>query len=319
MSIKKNFDELLVTLTKIKECTDCTFKAEDAALATGIVNKMMDKKFIFVLQFLCELLNAMEPANRILQSRDIGFRQAMPVIEAANENVKLLRNKESYQKFLQTTGKIMSTNELIPQPQPVRIRRRSTRLSDSILMSTLGERQLGDEVLRSIYFEVIDRVLCEISIRFTQNNETLKAISAASEILHDDFDRNALLPLNAIGLTVPSQAELTVFKTFLANEKKKPEWQNCNNMLKILFPVKSAFTETYRFLEGVDTFGSSTSVNESAFSAVSRIDTAQRMSMTDQRLRDLAYIAFEKKSIPSLKEEDIIREFVEKTRRIQLY
>lgn len=78
-SIRKNYDELLETLTKIKEGYSRKFDGDDMA--------MMQKNFIFMLDVLHELLNAIEPANQILQKRDVGFRLAMPVIEAALESV----------------------------------------------------------------------------------------------------------------------------------------------------------------------------------------------------------------------------------------
>lgn len=86
----------------------------------------------------------------------------------------------------------------------------------------------------------------------------------------------------------------------------------------MLLPVKDAFPTTYHLLEAGDTFGSSTAINECSFSAVARIDTVRRMSMSDRRLRDLSFLAFEKKRLSSIKEDDIMRKFSEKNRRIQL-
>lgn len=187
-------------------------------------------------------------------------------------------------------------------------------------MSTLGERGFENEtsLLKSVHFEVIDRIICEMRNRFDHNNNILLAIAAANDIDQDDFDRDKLLPLASLGLTVPSQSEISVAKAFLAKEKLNPENQS-SNTLKILFSVKNAFPETYRLLEAIDTFGSSTSVCECAFSAVARIDTVRRMSMTNQRMCDLSFLAFEKKRLSSLDEDVILRKFATNNRKIQLY
>lgn len=163
-----------------------------------------------------------------------------------------------------------------------------------------------------------NEILYEMRNRFNHNNNILLATAAASDIDQDSFDRETLLPLTSLGLKVPSQAEISVAMAFLAKEKEKPENQG-SSILKILCSVKNALPETYRLLEAIDTFGSSTSVNECAFSAISRIDTVRRMSMTNQRMCDLSFLAFERKRLSSLDGDLIVRKFAEKNRKIQLY
>lgn len=49
-----------------------------------------------MLQFSCELLNLIEPANQILEKREIGFSHAIGVIEATSINLKHLRTDENF-------------------------------------------------------------------------------------------------------------------------------------------------------------------------------------------------------------------------------
>ena len=86
----------------------------------------------------------------------------------------------------------------------------------------------------------------------------------------------------------------------------------------MMFPVKSAFPTTYRFFEAIETFGGSTSTNESSLSALSKKDAIRRSSMADQRLRDISFLPFEKKSLNSLKIDDVLRKFAEKNQKVQL-
>lgn len=92
--ISKNYTELLAALKKISEGGGTNIDAEDVALAVGIANAITDKKFIFLLCFMCELLGVIEPANRLLQSREVGFRKAMPIIDAVMEKLVGLRTDE---------------------------------------------------------------------------------------------------------------------------------------------------------------------------------------------------------------------------------
>lgn len=233
-TIAQNHHELLDALKKIKDGNGHNFDADDIALASGLASAIMEKKLVFMLQFLCELLSLIEPANKILQSREVGFRQAKPIIEAVHESVLTLRTDETFHHFLQSAEKLMNyfeddESELRPQ----RIRQRSNRLNDSIVMETLGERHIEVEaqtgiekeklLLKSQYFSVIDRVSSEMNSRFYENSDILTAITEVNNIGSDNFDRNALEPLSEINLTLPSEAELLMVKQFIykAEEEKK--------------------------------------------------------------------------------------------------
>lgn len=319
-SIKKNYLEILSTLEKIKDGHANNFLPEDMALATGLFNSIWNRNFVFMLHFLNDFLNTLEPANKILQKRNIGFRQAMPVIEAVIRSLKHLRSEENFDRFIQSSDEVLSSIEYENVPRVKRTRQRSTRLNDSIVMESLGEGQDDGEYqqLQSAYYEVIDYTLIEMEKRFNDNSEILMAISELNNLTSKTFDLKTLTPLKSIGLTLPSESELNVVKTYLLEEIKKPENVNATT-LKILFPVKDAFPDTYRLLEAGDTFGSSTAINECSFSALNRIDTVKRMSMSDKRLCDLSFLAFEKKKLSQISEDDIIRQFSEKNRKIQLF
>lgn len=258
-------------------------------------------------------LGIIDPANEILQKRDVGFPKASLIIDATLENIKRFRSDENFDRFCQTVETIISTNGITPRIR--RAPRRSSRLRDSIVMSTIGQSESGNETpqLKAMFFEIIDRICNEMEARFNNNSSILNAISSAN-----DLSRNKLLPLLELGVKLPSESELSVVKTFLDKEKEKPEQQN-SSILQMLTPVKDAFITTFDLFEAIETFGSSTSVNECAFSAVSRIDTVKRMSMNSQRLCDLCFLSFEKAKLSSLDTKLIIQKFGEKNRRVQLH
>lgn len=166
-------------------------------------------------------------------------------------------------------------------------------------MSSLGENVDDDDSLKRIYFEIIDTVVSEMDLRFESNSSILTAVDAATDFMSNDFDYNALEPLKELDLDMPSREEMSVARDFLLNEKSKSETDG-KTIPQMLIPVQSAFPTTYRLFEAIETFGSSTTMNECSFSALSRIDTIRRSSMTDQRPRDLSSLAFEKKRLNSV-------------------
>lgn len=102
-SISRNYDQILSTLEIIDEGNGNNFQPVDMALAAGISNSVRRSSFIFMLHFLNALLNKLEPANKILQKREIGFRQAMPVIDAVFDNVERFRSDDSFNRFVEST------------------------------------------------------------------------------------------------------------------------------------------------------------------------------------------------------------------------
>lgn len=198
------------------------------------------------------------------------------------------------------------------------------RLHIQIVMSTLGESNLSNEdiSLKQIYFEVIETVGSEMTRRFDENNAILMAIEATNDFLNDDFDYNALQPLTTLKLTLPSREEMAVAKTFLLGKEKEQnndETKKKISILQVLHPFAEVFRNTYRLFEAIETFGRGTTTNEASFSALSRIDTIRRRSMTDQRMRDLSFIAFEKKGMDLLKIDVILRKFAQSKRKVQLF
>lgn len=73
------------------------------------------------------------------------------------------RLDESFDRFTEETQVTINNIESQNGPRPRRIHQRSTRLSNSVVMDTLGEGQFEneEELLKSGYLEVIDYVLNE--------------------------------------------------------------------------------------------------------------------------------------------------------------
>ena len=72
------------------------------------------------------------------------------------------------------------------------------------------------------------------------------------------------------------------------------KWKESNILLHKLYEQKRAFSNVYKLAAAVATFECSVAIFECSFSALSRIDTPHRRSMTYGRQRNLVLLAFEK-------------------------
>lgn len=120
-------------------------------------------------------------------------------------------------------------------------------------------------------------------------------------------------PLVKLGITLPPLHDMQTAKKCVEN--KKIEWpkvseENKNRFynLSTLNELKEAFPDVYKLCASIDTF------------ALAQINIPFRMSMANQRMRNLALIAFEHKRLKNISIVDVLKEFnSKKQRRVQLY
>lgn len=90
---------------------------------------------------------------------------------------------------------------------------------------------------------------------------------------------------------------------------------NANELVR-----RKLFNDLIKLYALIDTFACSTAVCEASFSALSQINIPSRISMTNERMRNLAFIAFEHKRLANVSIDNILGEFNnKKDRKVQLF
>ncbi|KAJ6639284.1 Zinc finger protein [Pseudolycoriella hygida] len=283
------------------------FDADDIAVATGMKQAILKVEFLFMVTFMKEFLNYIAPADRILQSRDVGFREALPIIDDVIRKVLGLQSISEFECILKRSEELLSES-----PGETRLLRKKSRpssLAAFIITENVGER--NDDVnveLKSAFNEIIDIFQSQMNRRFGENSKILTAISEAQELCYEK-----LLSLKQLGIKLPSREELSVAKTYLERLKREHDkkeraivvsggentFKNRFNVLFELFKIREAFPVVYGMMAAVDTFGSSTAICECScsFSALERVGVSNRISVTEDRLRNLTFLAYEKKRV----------------------
>lgn len=195
------------------------FDGDDIALASGILQSIQKKEFVFTLTFMNSFLNLIAPADKILQSRDISFREAVPVIQSVKSEISKLRSQESFQNFWKNADDLMEqeSQDIPSSSRPRRNVGRPQSLSDFIITDRIGERNPDSKIeISSSYFMVIDVFLSEMKKRFEENSAILEALSQA-----DEFDRKLIQPLVELGIKLPSDQEMAVAKNYIEQRRKK--------------------------------------------------------------------------------------------------
>lgn len=326
-SIRENYVHMMKTLPQITGAAG--FDGDDVALAAGISHIMASLEFVFVLVFTKDLLQMIEPVTKALQGREIGYKDSMPLIRAVYTTIEKMRTPENFEKYYGEAMKLQRGENLtqpsIASDRPIRDRRQSTMLNDSVVEETLGQRSESSIVLKSSFYETIDIILIEMTNRFVKNDAILSAIDTAEEM-----DLEKLRPLTELGIALPTQIELDIAKKYLDPIRKKNEELNkLKNpkdkkiktiVLTELYKVRQGMANVYSLFAAIETFPSGTAVCESSFSALTRIMRPQRISMMTNRLNNLSFLAFEHKKLVALNLDAVLKRFDSlKNRKVQLF
>lgn len=148
-----------------------------------------------------------------------------------------------------------------------------------------------------------------------------------------EMELSQLKPLEKLGICLPPDHEFKTAKKYVESkhevwkkelekeeEKEEKKTENRFNVLSVLYEVRDAFPKVYETYATIETFGCSTAVCESSFSALSQVNIPSRLSMTNKRMRNLAFLAFEHNRLKNISVDKVLRKFNDsKERRVQLF
>jgi hypothetical protein len=228
----------------------------------------------------------------------LDYGKAQQLIQSIIQEFDLARDEKCFEQLFQTITTFCQQNNINLNDKPTQHRKRavSTRFKDSIITTTIGQRDNNEseQYYRTcIYYQLIDNILVELNDRFSSNN--LQILSSVSSLCPDsdmflhfeslkpfadhlNFDPGVLLN------------ELNVAKPML---KAKPLSTIIDLYLE-LHPFKEAFPILVALIENAITIPVSSTTCERTFSNMKLIKTAMRNTMTDNRLSDLCVLAVER-------------------------
>lgn len=325
-SIFDNYEYIMNTLPQI---SGKGFDGDDVAIAAGLSHVMTSSEFVFTLVFIKDLLQTIEPVTKAMQGRAIGYKDSMPLIRAVHTTIEKMRSQENFEKYYTQSTNLLNKSNPTVSPhtsnRPIRNKRQSTMLKDSVVDNTLGERNESNLELKSAFYETIDIVLIEMTNRFVKNDAILTAIDTA-----DEMNLEKLRPLSDLGIQLPSEIELKIAKEYIdgirakneqLNKVKKLEDKKTKTVvLTELYKVRQGMEKVYNLYAAIETFPSGTEVCESSFSALTRIMRPQRISMSTERLNNLSFLAFEHKRLENIDLDMVLKRFnALHDRKVQLF
>ena len=167
----------------LEEC-DSSNDVDVSVEATGLLSCIRKKEFLFIALTVKEVLQAMKPANDLLQDRTCDLLQGARLVRSTAAQLHDMRMDES-NRTCDAIERKLREYDLKDDDEMPRKRKRimPDYLRDDIVDSTLGHSHtLSPEMERQRLFKaILDTVLWEMRDRFSETNSEL--LSAMSCIL----------------------------------------------------------------------------------------------------------------------------------------
>ncbi|ROL52542.1 Zinc finger MYM-type protein 1 [Anabarilius grahami] len=324
----KNIKDRLPAVLRVLHDIDVENRGERSVEARGLLAQL-DLTFIGTLVIFSKVLGEAKFLADMLQSTSLDLAKAVDLVEAFQDTLQDLRSDSSFDEIWKDTvdtGKQcnVAVETVVKRPQKI-----SSRLSGSIVESTVGQRRCkeGDmELFRSgIFFPILDCLSGEMQRRFSKSNcSIMQGIQALNPKSRNFLDEETIFSFARIYECDTDDIKHELHQVRRVLERKFQTGIELSSLLEFtifLEPFKEVFYQLFRLCCIAVALPVSSASCERSFSALKLIKTHLRTTMTDDRLSNLGVLSIEVRRAKCLDLDDFVRRFAShhRNRRIQLF
>lgn len=304
-TILDNYKELILFFEEIE------LQKQDAGTkAKGFLKYLRTFEFFYVTKTLIKILDPIEGLNKFLQNSSLQMQKAMDNVEYVQKLVMKYRSEDDFNEVwnfcLESKDKFD-----VKSPKLTRPLKAPKRLDDGAPPTVFNDPK---DCYRRTYFEVVDTVANCFEVRFSQIainhfrqiEECLLSKTNdcvyVSEFYKDDFDperlklhRNMMLDIcKSKDFAVKSTEDLVKFFTLHGN-------------------VSELIPEVVKLVKISLTIPVSTCTAERSFSALRRLKTYLRSTMTQAKLNNTSIMHVHKEEARKLNLETVANDFIKRS------
>ena len=318
-AVCSTFGSIIATLQAVVDGEDRAKAVE----ATGILLQVHTFKFLLLLIVFWRILSCTKSLSDQLQSVNIDMAKAADLVTATIATLQEFRSDSAWNHLFKYVEDVAALPEICVTPQRLqRSRQLPRRLESGFVLESVGSREIlttSEQFRISLYFPILDAMISELQHRFADKNlEHMKAVGACSPDSPNFLEPKSLLPLaESYGLDTNL---LSIECTLARSTLNAKDLDSTSEVLQAIYSLKEAFPTLLKLLQIALTIAVSTATCERSFSALKRIKSYLRSTMSEQRLVDLAVLSIEKDLSQQLSLEEVINQFAgrDKNRRIML-
>lgn len=213
-------------------------KGADVKLkAVGLHKAITEPTFRFLSCVMYKVLGLMDPPNRMLQAEQTDLMTAVRLIRSASSCIESLRSDAEFAKLW---AESMSADDADPTP-PKRQRQASKSMQGYVVNESVGQREANiEQECKRLFFNIIDSILGEMSVRFSErNSKYITALDALDPGSVNFLDEGKVKPLLDLTNTEMIESQFTIarqfWKTFCTGQDQKM------TLVKLLSNYSSVF------------------------------------------------------------------------------
>lgn len=314
-AVCRTFDAILLTIEEVAESTDASKVIE----ARGLYNQVKSFSFLISLITFDKILICTKQLSEQLQSSTVDLSHASELVLATMSLLNEYRTNDYWERIYTYTSEIAKLHEIDSHTFDIerRQRKRPAHLNDSILLKSVGNREplsTFQDLKNHLYFPVLEKFIAEMK-RFDNKNLVMKGVSSCSPSsstflsLHEleefaeayNVDNASLevecsLVKRALSLFSCEVSSLAEFGYYLFS--RQPSYETLRELVQIALTIAVTSAE-----------------GERSFSALKRVKTRLRSTMTEDRLSNLSVLSIEKELAQAIDLTDIIDKFDAKDKK----
>lgn len=285
MHHKDTYDALLIFFEDKQK--DKQIDKTACSKAGGLLKSMDSFEFYYLLTLVIAVLERVEILTAELQKCELSVSESHDKIRLVTEHLKEIRSS-GFQDIWSRS--VEGAKELgLPEPKVPRVRQRSTRIDTG--SHTAHAFSNPEEYYRKVFYELLDQVLVSLHDRFECKTSKLldqfeayvtgknSNVSVIMSFFKDDFDENSLVLHQQMFLS-----QVKIQKVTIKSLTDVVDYLKVNSNLCDFIP------EFMKLIRIILTIPSSSCTAERSFSALRRLKTYLRASMTAHRLNHIAVL-----------------------------
>ena len=299
----------------------------------GLLNRMENKTFVFLLVFFGKLFESMSFATEGLQKTLISVDRAHDFIEILKDDLEEMLNEVG------TFENVCLLVEDICQKQQIQNfhwrSSRVTRLPAFLQDTDIGDISFGrrshiakkEDWMEKILRPTLKCQLSELKRRFDSKHFDIMSCAYSVTSESDSVSDDSFLPedacervTNLFGIEKVDGAEKRIFRRLLTRVRDKDaDHTKAWDLLSVLIECdKDIFPTVHRLLKILVTLPVTTCSVERFFSTLRRVGTYNRTTMLTSRFSNLCVLSFEKELVQEIDKMKVIEKFKRKARRLLL-
>lgn len=310
----RNLMDRLPAVLRLLQDIGLERSGERSVEAKGLLSQI-DVQFIGLLVTFCKVLGHAKCLSDMLQSSTLDLARAVDLVGTLTDTFQDYRNDNYFSELWKEIEELTEQCKISVQTPYKRQPRISSRFLDSLVMSTVGQRNCDDEGFpRTLFYQVIDCLIAELERRFSKKSceimQGVQSLNPKSAIFLNDE------PLFAFAKTFESDLvdlkhEVHQTKRLLDRRVKSGLDRPLTLLDFIVFlePYREVFHELFRLCKIAIVTPVSTASCERSFSALKLIKTHLRTTMADDRLSHLGTLSVESRRALGLNIDDYVNHF----------